>query len=383
MTVAGIFCADYHSLYKPYIYRQVNSFRRIDPVVCTWSKSETHTSNAVVTSFDTDWGESRFPRFFSRICARLGISLSGGTKSEHAEVNSFIDHHSMDVAVAHTGFVADRIFEPVLSRGIPLVVYLHGGDLREAMHSWGWRKRLSHICRAAHEVVVVGKYMVDQVKGLGVDQSRISVIPVSAPVRDRNPESAFGEDNHFLFVGRLVPCKAVDVIIKAISMARTQGVDIRLSIIGDGPLAAELSETAQSLNVSDLIAFEGMQDSKYVNALLDRTSGLVIHTVDNPGGPEAFGVVVTEAMSAARPVIISKCGGLIDQITHEQQGCVVEQRDVKELCAAMIRLGADSELRKTYGKSARERALHEFDSHHLGVKVEDILIELTSSGAHS
>ena len=383
MTVAGIFCADYHSLYKPYFYRQVNSFHRIDPVVCTWSKGETSKSKAVVTSFHADWGKSRFPRFLSRICARVGIPLSGGTKSEHAEVNAFIDNHSMDVAVAHTGFVADRILEPLISRGIPLVVYLHGGDLREAMHSPGWRKRLSHICRAAQEVVVVGKYMVDQVIDLGIDQSRISVIPVGAPVRDRNPESAFGEDNHFLFVGRLVPCKAVDVIIKAISMARIQGVDIRLSIIGDGPLAVELTETARTLNVSDLITFEGMQDSNYVNALLDRTAGLVIHTVDNPGGPEAFGVVVTEAMAAARPVIISKCGGLIDQITHDQQGCVVEQRDVKELCAAMIRLGADCELRKTYGESARERAIHEFDSHRLGLKVEDILIEMTTSGDHS
>ena len=72
----------------------------------------------------------------------LGFSVAAGTQCEHAATASLIDSHSMDVVLAHTGFVADRIFEPVVSRGIPLVVYLHGGDLREALNSKGWRKRL-------------------------------------------------------------------------------------------------------------------------------------------------------------------------------------------------------------------------------------------------
>ena len=379
MTVAGIFCADYHSLYKPYFCRQVNSFKTVSPVVCTWSTGENPGQSGIVTSIGCEWGLDRLPKPIRRLCAHLGFSVAAGTQCEHAATASLIDSHSMDVVLAHTGFVADRIFEPVVSRGIPLVVYLHGGDLREAMKSKGWRKRLQNICSKSEKVIVVGNYMVDQVAELGISRDKICVIPVGAPVKERIPTAEYGEDNHFVFVGRLVPCKAVDVIIEAISIARLQGIDIRLSIIGDGPLASKLQEQAHVLGVADLIKFEGIQDSNFVNEALDQSSGLVIHTVDEPGGPEAFGVVVTEAMAAARPVIISNCGGLIDQVDDGVEGCVVEQRDAHSLSQAMIRLGANQQLRQTYGNSARQRALREFDAADLGAHVENVLIEIVNS----
>ena len=149
MTVAGIFCADYHSLYKPYFYRQVNSFKSIAPVVCTWSKGERKNSEAVIESMGCEWGLDRYPRVLRRLCARVGWPLAGGTLDEHMATASYIDAHAMDIVLAHTGFVADRIFESVMEKDIPLVLYLHGGDLREATHSRGWRKRMRTMCRGA------------------------------------------------------------------------------------------------------------------------------------------------------------------------------------------------------------------------------------------
>ena len=348
-------------------------------MVCTWSKGERKKSEAVIESMGCEWGLGRYPTLLRRFCARVGWPLAGGTPVEHAATASLIDAHAMDVALAHTGFVADRIFEPVMSRNIPLVLYLHGGDLREAKHSSGWRKRMRSMCLGAEKIVVVGNYMVDQVNDLGIDRSKISVIPVGAPVKNRVPVSDVGSDNHFVFVGRLVPCKAVDVIIQAVHLARKAGVDIRLSIIGDGPLAPLLQKQVYALEIGDLVRFEGIQDSNFVNASLDQNSGLVIHTVDEPGGPEAFGVVVTEAMAAARPVITSRCGGLVDQIDDGVHGRVVEQRDAQALSEAMIQLGADQALRAAYGKSARQRAIEEFDAAFLGAKVEHMLIETARS----
>ena len=116
-----------------------------------------------------------------------------------------------------------------------------------------------------------------------------------------------------------------------------------------------------------------------IEARTDEASSLVIHTVDHPGGPEAFCVAVTEAMASARPVITSRCGGLIDQIQDGKQGIVVEQRDVNGLADAMIRLGTDTQLRAKMGKAARDRAAKMFDASDLAHRVEDLAIEIAES----
>jgi glycosyltransferase involved in cell wall biosynthesis len=223
--------------------------------------------------------------------------------------------------------------------------------------------------------------MAGQLVELGVPLSGILVEPTGAPVFGRTPANGPGEDNHFLFVGRLVPCKAVETIIDAVAVANDGGGTVRLSIVGDGPLRGALEQQAQDVAQSQAITFLGAQPSEEVDRLLDLVGGLVIHTVDKPGGPEAFGVVVTEAMAACRPVITSRCGGLTDQITDGEQGIVVEQRDVEALASAFRRLGEDPELRMRMGRAARLRAEERFDATVLARELEAVVIKIAGERA--
>ncbi len=71
---------------------------------------------------------------------------------------------------------------------------------------------------------------------------------------------------------------------------------------------------------------------------------------------EAFGLVALEAMSAGRPVIASRIGGLPDIINDERDGILVEPGDVEALRAALAQLLTDSALRSRLGAAARRRA---------------------------
>jgi glycosyltransferase involved in cell wall biosynthesis len=73
--------------------------------------------------------------------------------------------------------------------------------------------------------------------------------------------------------------------------------------------------------------------------------------------PETFGLVALEAMSAGRPVIASRIGGLPELLRDGQEGFLVEPSDVRSLAAAMHRLLADGDLRAELGAAGRRRAL--------------------------
>jgi len=70
--------------------------------------------------------------------------------------------------------------------------------------------------------------------------------------------------------------------------------------------------------------------------------------------PEAFGIVVIEAMASGRPVIASRIGGIPDLVRDEVTGLLVQNGDAEALAAAMIRLLADRELASRLGAAALE-----------------------------
>jgi glycosyltransferase involved in cell wall biosynthesis len=69
-------------------------------------------------------------------------------------------------------------------------------------------------------------------------------------------------------------------------------------------------------------------------------------------GPETFGMVVMEAMSAGRPVIASRIGGLTDLVADGETGLLVQAGDPLALQQSIARLLADPDLRERMGQAA-------------------------------
>jgi glycosyltransferase involved in cell wall biosynthesis len=95
--------------------------------------------------------------------------------------------------------------------------------------------------------------------------------------------------------------------------------------------------------------------------------------------PETFGLVALEAMSAGRPVIASRIGGLPELVRDGQEGLLVEPGHVRSLAAAMQRLLADGELRARFGAAGRRRAL-DFTASSVIPRVEAAYRDVLASG---
>ncbi len=162
----------------------------------------------------------------------------------------------------------------------------------------------------------------------------------------------------FVFIGRLVDWKAVDLLLESISIVN-QTRAVELCIIGDGEERERLGVRADELGVSSSISFLGFQDQKRCAQELNKATALVL-----PSLYECGGAVVLEAMCSARPVIATKWGGPTDYITDEC-GILVEpdsrQGFVNGFAQAMLKLANDPELCELMGIAGRQRAQEKFD----------------------
>lgn len=169
----------------------------------------------------------------------------------------------------------------------------------------------------------------------------------------------------FVFLGRLVDWKAVDLLLTAFATARTRA-RMSLLVIGDGAVAPslkslsnELDLTAQAESDESKVFFAGwMPQAECARKLRDQ------HCLVLPSLMECGGAVVLEAMSLGLPVIATAWGGPTDYL-DASCGVLVEpqSRDalVNGLADAMVRLAESPELRAAMGQAGRDKVVREFD----------------------
>jgi glycogen(starch) synthase len=230
-----------------------------------------------------------------------------------------------DVLHAHwlpAGWVAART-------GKPYVVQVWGTDLELARRL----PRLArHVLGGARLVIAASTALADQARQLGARDVR--VIPSGVNLPATVGEEA--EPPEVLYAGRLSPEKGVLDLVEA---AR----GLNLVVAGDGPLRARVPQA------------RGFVPHDELQVLYARAAVVVC-----PSRREGFGVACLEAMAHARPVVVTRVGGLRDMVVDGETGIVVPPRDPPALRKALERLLADRDLRRRLGMAGRERARERF-----------------------
>src|SRR5690606_35427802 len=103
------------------------------------------------------------------------------------------------------------------------------------------------------------------------------------------------------------------------------------------------------------------------------------HSLDHTSGwTEGFGVSITEAAASGLPLVVSRCGGIVDQVTDGINGFVTPQRDCEAMAQRMMELAQDQQLRESMGRSGHQRAKLEFDSALLIARLQDRLMNFAN-----
>jgi glycosyltransferase involved in cell wall biosynthesis len=272
-----------------------------------------------------------------------------------------------DVTVLHEPNPMALLADFVTRRQGPLVVYFHSEVVRaEWKYRLVYRPLLRRVLDRASRIIVASPAMATSATQLadhrekcvvipyGIDISRFALTPaVATRVTELRGDARVP---FFLFVGRLVPYKGVDVLVRALA-----GVPAaRLVIAGDGPLAGDLQQLARAVGVADRVQFAGTVPDEDLVALYHACDAFVLPSVTRA---EAFGMVQIEAMACGKPVVSTNLPSGVPWVNqHDQSGLVVPPGDVPGLAAALTALALDPALRRRLGDGATRRVEREFSA---------------------
>lgn len=157
--------------------------------------------------------------------------------------------------------------------------------------------------------------------------------------------------DYFLFIGRLVPYKGVDVLLRALVETSP---DMSLVCIGKGPRWEIWSQMAKEMGVAHRVHFLGQVESDLEFAAhIHGCHSLVLPSVDES---EAFGIVLIEAMSCGKPVITTQLKSGVSWVNADNiSGLAIPPRDPVALTKVLNLMANQHDLRHRLGAGAQDR----------------------------
>lgn len=251
---------------------------------------------------------------------------------------------------AWQGATAADLLAPLV--GVPWSVTLHANDV------FSRRRNLERKLADADQLVTVCRYNEDWMRQhVGLTRPVHQVV-CGVTVPERPWPRISGAD--VVTVGRLVPKKGFDVLLRAVALARRQVPNVTLDIVGEGPCRAELEQLVQELGLEDCVRLLGARPHQ---ESLDRIAGASVFAlpcrVADDGDRDSMPVVVKEAMVREIPVVASDVVA-VPEMLADGCGVLVPPDDPEALAGELVRLLGDLEAARALGTRARLRVLERF-----------------------
>ncbi|HLY25290.1 MAG TPA: glycosyltransferase [Aggregatilineales bacterium] len=180
------------------------------------------------------------------------------------------------------------------------------------------------------------------------------------------------------FVGRLVPEKGADLLIRALASLRDSW---RLEIVGQGPERPALERLARTLNVADRVGFSGQIPSLRMPAFYRDLDAIVVPSRTLPNWKEQFGRVIIEAMACGVAVIGSDSGAIPD--IAGDAALIFPEGDAPALAAHIQSLMRDDSLRDSLARKGRERIVEQFTHAQVAARTVEVYRAMGSQAGDS
>ena len=180
-------------------------------------------------------------------------------------------------------------------------------------------------------------------RGLGASRSVTIYNPlpedVSAPAPGQRAEGMY----HMLYAGKLSWGKGAHLVLEALPAIREalSPAEVRLTLVGQGPLREYLAERAYTLGLANYVDFTGQIPHQQLLQLYSQVDVVIVPSIVQ----EAFGRVALEALESGTPVVASSHGGLPEIIEDGVTGVVVEP-DPPEIAKGVLRVLLDAGFRR-------------------------------------
>lgn len=321
--------------------------------------------------------------------------LSYNVMSSSQLINSLVRKNgkSYDIIDAHDwlGILGGIISKKELN--IPLMFHVHSTEVGRSVG------RGSHTIKdiefeggqIADRIITVSHAMDDELQKLGFPPEKIRVCWNGVDPNKYDPNRISDEekinlkrrygigDNEIIlfFIGRLVTVKGADKLVKAMPTVLREFPNTKLILLGIGDMENELRSLIEKLGIQDNVILRAEFVNEEERILHYAAADIVVL----PSLYEPFGIVCTEAMSMAKPVVVGAKGtnGMREQIIpngKKQCGIHINPFDPDDLAWGIKQVLKSKNKRIQMGKNGRDRVIREFSWDAVTKRTLDIYREL-------
>jgi teichuronic acid biosynthesis glycosyltransferase TuaC len=280
-----------------------------------------------------------YPRYFYP--PKLARSSYGWClwQSIRGTVWRVLDSYVPDAVVGYwahpDGHVANRVAKAI---GIPSAVIVGGSDVLLLPRNHRRRRCVVNVLTATDAVLAVSRDLQANTVKLGIPEQKVHLwsqgvdTDLFSPGDRAEARRRLGvpvEGKALLWVGRMHPVKAVDVLVEACAKLQNKGADFRLYLVGDGPLRQALEAQVRAASLSEKVCFVGPQDHRRLADWYRATDLTVL-----PSLSEGIPNTLRESLACGTPFVASRVGG-IPEIAEEPANWLVPPGDSTALADAI------------------------------------------------
>jgi glycosyltransferase involved in cell wall biosynthesis len=253
----------------------------------------------------------------------------------------------------HPAFVSILVGKQVLRKPVIVKTASSGltSDINQLKRYPLGNFQLRYLLRNMSYLVTVSKVGGKEFSEVGFPESQIEHIPNGVDFPN-NLKEDYGQVKRVITTARLSREKGIDILIRAWANVVKQEKDLKLIIVGNGPLEEELKELSKAVGVAELVEFSGMVQN--VKDLLKDADLFVL-----PSRAEGLSNALLEAMSHGLPCIATNVGGnveliggdnhhkiLLGEFMTARNGLLVNPDDIEGISEAMLYLIQNASERK-------------------------------------
>ena len=170
------------------------------------------------------------------------------------------------------------------------------------------------------------------------------------------------------FAGQLDERKGIKYLLPAFFSALKLAPNAHLVLAGQGPLEKWINTFCQKYSLENRIHLIG-----FVNHIEKFMKSIDLFVL--PSLWEGFGIVLIEAMAAAKPCITTATSSMLEIVQHGETGLVVPTENAEELAEAMEELLNDTEKTEQMGQNGRQRVLEKFTLDKMLDHIESLFVQ--------
>ncbi|MGA0197541.1 MAG: glycosyltransferase [Prochlorotrichaceae cyanobacterium] len=298
------------------------------------------------------------------------------------ELNSSLVH-------AHFGVCGTLILPLMQSIQLPLIVTFYGLDAtmteeyakQESITTRVYLERKDELKQRTQLFIAVSDFIKKKLLEQGFPEGKVISHYYGVDTAMFTADPSVTRERIVLFVGRLSEKKGCTYLIKAMEKVQSIIEDVKLVIIGDGDLRADLERQAQqSLKRYE---FLGLQPSSVVKTWMNRAQIMAVPSVTaSNGDSEGLPTVVVEAQSMELPVVGSFHAGIPQAVQHDSTGLLAHERDWETLADHILTLMNNPDRWQDFSQKGRDRMLTYFNLNCQTQKLEQLYQKVIDSYGH-